>query len=259
MPQHRFQQRAEKAFKQAVNALPSSIRISDLPKTFLLLEPHLQRQTYPVAAIQFRFLIAPPQLPGPSFSGVVLATHTSGLKSIGADPTQPFRHFYAPTTSEDESVVFRPHVEKRLRDKIKRRLVAHRITSFGHAVLLFKDNRAIVFVTGLQKFLGHSAQEIRHGRVHDRFYASQGSGRHLLHLAIAERIVNEMKKKGVEAELHVPQPEKLGQTFNASVDRRIRKPFQTLSQYFHRDTITLDNDVLETINLSKPKQTLTKS
>lgn len=242
--------RAEAVFRRAVNSLPSTVALRDLPKTFRLLQPHLEQDSYPIVKMHFRFGTS--YFGDGNFPGVVLATHLPIGKVSASSAQYPFLKSYA-VVDKYEGVPLYPLIERGLLDKMKRRVWARGITSFAHVVLFFKGDKAVVFVPSMQKILGRTAWELACGRKGDKFFGSQGAGRHLLHLALAEKIVQEMKRRGVETELHVPTGENFDPAFQKDVNERINKPFRQLARHFERDEVIIRGRRINTLNLSRPK------
>ncbi len=242
----RARKKAEKAFARAIAALPGNVTVRDLPKSFRVLQPHFEKPRYRIAKLRFAFSIRGGDVASSRVPGVVLASILPVGKSTGVNSDLPF--FTASLARGNKELFFSPLL--RTGSSLKRNWFGYRTTSFGHALLVFNGEKPVVFVPVLQKIMGLDEKAYR--RV-DTFVGTEGAGRHLIHLALAEQIVREMKKRGVEAELHVPAAEHHGTTGKEEVDSRIRKPFAMLERHFHEDSLEFGNARIRTINLSKPR------
>ncbi len=233
---------AEKAFKRAVDSIPRTVRVSTLPKSFRVLKPHLEKDEYHVVKMKCSF----------SFShqyfgvGVILASVLPFGQSTGVSPKLALHStFLNPIPTQFFSIA--PHTKSSSRFNIWR--YGRRITSFAHVALAFKGTTPVVFITCLQKVIGTD----KNGRRVDKYVGTYGSGRHYLHLALAEKIVQEMRRQGVNAELHVPAAEHFKGVDEVFIGR-IRRPFKTLAHHFEPDELRISARAkFRTINISRPK------
>ncbi|MFH0713157.1 MAG: hypothetical protein V1722_01355 [Candidatus Micrarchaeota archaeon] len=154
-----------------------------------------------------------------------------------------------PEAKKWTSITFGPCVENRFR------ALARNITAFSHVVLNFKDRKAVLLITVLQKSTSERISKRVQDRPVDAFVGKYGPDRHLVFLHVAEQIAAAMKAKGIETEVHVPVPEAFAPgAVDLATRKRIRRPFARLAGHFERDSLRFHGQELPTINLSRPKR-----
>ncbi len=251
--------RTELAFKSALKALPQELGVSELSPTVKLFNPRLPRSSYSIKQMVRPFSCRYRLAPSTRYSrhnkptklkGVILAVISEEDKPVqGTRIGLPFYDSVLDNTIVNEigtieHIFFTP--EAKLIIPLPFR---NKINAFSHVVLLMQGNRAIVFVPTLQKITGESKRE---KRLVDQHVGSYGPDRHLLFLHLAEKIVEHMRKNGINAELHVPNAIHFHRSSDLAVNNRIRMPFLRLAEYFEPSSIEVEGVKLKTTNLSKP-------
>ncbi len=128
-----------------------------------------------------------------------------------------------------------------------------RLSSFSHVVLLFKKGKPILFVPIFQKVI-ETGKKTR--RSVDRFVGVHGPDRHLFHLSLVEKVANEMRRRSVKTDIHIPAPSHLLFQHETPEEtrKRVKAPLEKLENNFHGDSLELSGMKINTINLSRPKK-----
>lgn len=232
---------AEGAFRGAVESLPDEVR----PRQLNLSGTEKLRElaeSYELAVFPTGFALTAPGVKS-EVPGVIVST-VAPVGNATTRITVPFLPFALQTPKYIE---FRPRYAYDLSSLPLR----ERLSSFSHLVLLKNGNRVIVFMPGFQKVIGLN----RMGKFVDHFVGVHGPDRHLLHLGVAQKIVEQMRKSGIDAELHLPAPEHLyfPSTAHEATQRRAKKPLEELQRHFEAGSIQIGEHQVKTINLSRPK------
>ncbi len=228
----------EKAFHEAIEAINSEVRIADLPRTIHLLKPRLTRERYKVRAFGtgFKHLWhgdVTDNLRGGRHAGVILTTLSK--RAIIGEEMHAFER--AALRAGNRAVMFDPDETNLDAD------LPDNITSFAKLVLHRRGGKAVLFLTTLQKTTVWSSTKRRQV---DKREGEDGIDRHLIHIALAEKIAEEMRRKGITVELHVPAPHHI-------VEQKYAGPFETLGRHFKPSTLNFTAYNLRTINLSAPR------
>ncbi|MFH1247059.1 MAG: hypothetical protein V1644_01640 [Candidatus Micrarchaeota archaeon] len=237
--------KAKKAFEDSIRTIGHPIDVSNLPSSVKVLEPKLVHDRYEIAVTPAKFFRGSARFPTFTYSGALVATvgnfktksrdgltaHASELQLNQGD----FYHVFG--FSHDSS--FQISSDKQ-------------VNSFGHILLFNSRGKAVVLIPLLQKVTGRTKNQ----RIVDKFADSQGRDRHFLLLALGHRVVEEMQKRGIKAELHVPAPEHIifMKTATEGTKRRALRPFEELARHFKEGRVDIGDIELKTINLSKPKR-----
>jgi len=195
-PTLKQKQAAEAAFHKAIGTIKGKAKLADFSPTIDLLEPRLTEQKYQVIAFKTGFnhtwhgQVAEKMSRG-EHAGAVLATLSP--KAIVGEDCHAFERTALHTDAR--TVMFDPkeiNLDADLRENI---------TSFAKLILHYRGGKPILLLTTLQKVTAWSATKQRQV---DKREGKEGVDRHFIHIALAEKVAREMKKRGVEVELHVP-------------------------------------------------------
>ncbi len=137
-------------------------------------------------------------------------------------------------------------------------------TAFGHVVLVKQGPKYVLLISALQKNMEPipTTKSKRRRREKETLFRvdpwqmSHGPTRHYALATAALKIASEMKKQGIEIEVHTPHPDATPE-FMKETRERINRPFSVLDTHFETGNIRVFNDPnaseIKTINLSKPK------
>lgn len=228
----------ERAFHQAIEAINGEVKVVDLPRTMHLLRPRLTRERYKVRAFKtgFKHLWhgdVTGNLRGGRHAGAILTTLSRRV--IVGEEMHAFER--AALRAGNRTVMFDPDETNLDAD------LPDNITSFAKLVLHRRGGKAVLFLTTLQKTTAWSFNKRRQV---DKREGEDGIDRHLIHIALAEKVAEEMRKRGVTVELHVPAPQHI-------VEQKYAGPFKTLGNHFKPSTLNFTAYNLRTVNLSAPR------